>query len=255
MALPGQSQPNVAASPDGARLFYSGAALLLLALTFLGFDSFYLHGKAYLGRELHPAIRPLLIVHGIGMSLWMLLFVVQTMLIATRNRRVHMMLGQIGAVLSACMVILGLRVAVAAAQISPPQVIISGLSPRPFMIVPITIILAFALFVTVGLWNRRRPEIHRPMMLLAALAAMPAPLTRIYFLEMFIDGTRWERRFGESFGALVLGAFLLAMKWLLTRSFDRWFAAGYAALVVASVLMMRLATTREWDHIATFLVR
>jgi hypothetical protein len=93
------------------------------------------------------------------------------------------------------------------------------------------------------------------MMLLAALAAMPAPLTRVYFLETLINGTRWERHFGEYFATLVVGAFLLFMKWLLSRSFDRWFAMGYAAMAVASVVMMRFATTRLWDQIATFLLR
>jgi hypothetical protein len=40
-----------------------------------------LHGKAYPGRELAPEIRTLLIPHGIGMSAWFLLFLVQPLLI------------------------------------------------------------------------------------------------------------------------------------------------------------------------------
>ncbi|MGZ5017202.1 MAG: hypothetical protein ACXV8U_15600 [Methylobacter sp.] len=43
-------------SPKRTRLFYSGAAALLLALMFLGFLQFYLHGRAYPNRELAPSI-------------------------------------------------------------------------------------------------------------------------------------------------------------------------------------------------------
>ena len=95
------------ASHHRARLFYSGAAASLLILAFLGFQQFYLHGKAYPGRELAPPIRTLLILHGIAMSAWMLLFMAQTLLIVAGNRRVHIVLGRVGAVLAACIVLLG----------------------------------------------------------------------------------------------------------------------------------------------------
>ena len=90
-------QPNKPVSSNRARLFYSGAALLLLVLMFLGFQQFYLHGKAYPDRELAPPIRTLIILHGLGMSAWVLLFLVQPLLVASGNRRVHMMLGRVGA--------------------------------------------------------------------------------------------------------------------------------------------------------------
>ena len=242
-------------SPKRARLFYFGAAALLLVLMSLGFQQFYLHGKAYPNRELAPPIRTLLILHGIGMSAWMLLFLVQPLLIMTGNRRIHMMLGRIGAVLAACIVILGFRLGIDATQISPPDMIIWGLAPKQFMAVPIISIMIFAGFVSAGVWNRRRPEVHRPMMLLATLAAMPAAVSRIDSINALYHGTAWETVFGPFFGTLAIGAFFLAMKWLLTRSLDRWFAIGYAGLVVSSALIMQLASTRAWDHFASFLLR
>jgi small basic protein len=173
----------------------------------------------------------------------------------TGNRRIHMMLGQIGAVLAACIVILGFRLGIDATQISPPDMIIWGLAPKQFMAVPIISIMIFAGFVIAGVWNRRRPEVHRPMMLLATLAAMPAAVSRIDSINALYHGTAWETVFGPFFGTLAIGAFFLAMKWLLTRSLDRWFAIGYAGLVVSSALIMQLASTRAWDHFASFLLR
>ncbi|EIC28899.1 hypothetical protein Metal_1081 [Methylomicrobium album BG8] len=145
----------------------------------LGFQHFYLQGKAYPGRELAPPIRTLLILHGIGMSAWILLFLVQPLLIMTGNRRIHRMLGRIGAGLAACIAILGFRLGIEATLISPSELRIWGLSPKQFMAVPIVSILIFAGFVGIGVWQRRRPEVHRPMMLLASLAAMSAAVSRI----------------------------------------------------------------------------
>lgn len=248
-------QVNRPTSSNRARLFYSGAAVLLLALTFLGFQQFYLHGKAYPGRELAPPIRTLIILHGACMSAWVLVFLIQPLLIAAGNRRVHMMLGRFGAVLAVCVVILGWRLGIESTLITPPDLRIWGLAPKQFMAVPIISIMIFAGFVIIGVWNRRQPEVHRPMMLLAALAAVPAAVSRIDPINALYHETVWEAVFGPFFATLVVGAFLLAMKWLLTRSLNRWFAMGYAGLVVSSALIIQLATTQAWDHFASFLLR
>lgn len=247
-------QPNDPVSSNRVRLFYSGAALLLLVLMLLGFQQFYLHGKAYPDRELAPPIRSLIILHGVGMSVWVLLFLVQPLLVVAGNRRVHMMLGRIGAGLAACIVILGFRLGIEATRISPPGMIIWGLTPVQFMAVPIIGILIFAGFVIAGVWNRRRPQVHRPMMLLATLAAIPAAVSRIGPLSALYHGTLWEALFGPFFVTLVIGICLLALKWLLTRSLNRWFALGYAVLVISSALIMQLATTSAWDHFAGYLL-
>jgi len=241
-------------SPNRARLFYFGAAVLLLALMFLGFQQFYLHGKAYPNRELAPPIRTLLILHGASMLMWVLLFLVQPLLIVAGNRRVHMMLGRIGAVLAVGIVILGYRLAVEATRIKPPEMRLWGLDPKQFLAISIISITVFAVFVSVGVWNRRRPEVHRPMMLLATLAVIPAALDRTEFITSLYAGTVWGAVFGPFFGSLVIGMFLLALKWRLTRSLNKWFAIGYAGLVFSSASIMQLATTRAWDQFASFLL-
>jgi len=49
------------------------------------------------------------------------------------------------------------------------------------------------------------------------------------------------------FGPVVtLGALLLLVRWMMTRRFEREFAVGYAALVVVSVVVARLAVTDAW---------
>jgi len=52
-----------------------------------------------------------------------------------------------------------------------------------------------------------------------------------------------------------LAAILLIAKCLVSGSFDRWFAAGFAAFAVANVAISLGAKTRVWDHFAAFLLR
>lgn len=237
-----------------ARLFFSGAAALLLVLMFLGFRRFYLHGGAYPDRELTPPIRTLLVLHGLGMTAWMLLSIVQPLLILGRRHRLHRSLGMLGAALAAVIVVLGWKVGIEATRVDPPGLRIWGLSPREFMIVPIVSIAIFAVFVTAGVLARKRPDVHRPMMLLASLAVMPAAVSRIDALNALYAGTMWEALFGPFFMTLVVGAVLLVVRCVLARSFDRWFAAGYAALALSSVLIVRMATSGAWDTFAKFLL-
>ena len=249
-----QSQTKTLATPNYARLFYTGAALILLVLMLTGFQHFFLHGKAYPGRDIAPPIRSLIILHGITMSAWILLFLVQPLLIVSRNHRIHRSLGKIGAALAALIFILGWNAGIEATRIAPPDMIIWGLTPKQFMAVPIISVVIFVGFVAVGVWHRRRPAAHRPMLLLASLAAIPAAVSRIDAISALYRGTVWETLFGPFFGTLIVGALLLLVKCLLTRSLNRWFALGYAGLILASALIMQGAKTDAWDRLATFLL-
>jgi hypothetical protein len=93
------------------------------------------------------------------------------------------------------------------------------------------------------------------MMFLSVFAVIPAAVDRIDAIRGLYSGTVWGTIFGPFFGTLVLGLLCLIMKWLLTRSWDRWYAAGYTGLVLASALTMRLATTTVWNHFASSLLR
>jgi hypothetical protein len=237
------------------RWFYSVASLLLLVLTFIGFQQFYLHGQAYPGRPLAPPIRTLIIIHGCLMTVWMLLAVAQPLLVGTGRKRLHMKLGILGVVLASVIILAGLRIGIEAARVSPPELRVFGLAPKEFMAVPVVSILVFGLFVWFGVVNRRRPEVHRPMMLLASVTVISAATGRMTPLNALYAGTWWELVFSAFFMPLIFAAILLAAKCVVFRSFDRWFAGGFAALTVASVAISLGAKTTPWDRFATFLLQ
>src|SRR4051794_11127188 len=107
--IPVSKSAASSSKPTAERYFYSIATVLLLGLTLIGFQLFYFHGKAYPGRPLTPPIKPLIITHGVAMLFWMLLAITQPVLVASGNRRVHMALGKVSAILAACLVVLGIK--------------------------------------------------------------------------------------------------------------------------------------------------
>jgi len=251
----GHDRADSSASQYWTRLFYVGSASVMLILVLIGFRHFFLHGTAHPGRELTPKIRMLIIVHGISMTGWALAFLVQSLLIATRRRRIHMKLGPVTAVLAAFILVSGLWFNVASFRLVPPDFILWTLTMKQFMVLGFYTLFMFAAFVAVGIWYRRRPEIHRPMMLLATVSTMAPAIARIDVLNALYQGTVMERLFGPSLGMLILGATFLVVKWFVTRTIDGWYAIGYGVLASTQLLTIQFARTRAWDELASVLLR
>ena len=126
---------------------------------------------------------------------------------------------------------------------------------KQFMLLGFYTLFMFAAFVAVGIWYRRRPEIHRPMMLLATLSTMAPAIARIDALNALYQGTVLERIFGPSLGMLILGAAFCFVKWCVARTIDRWYVIGYGVLASTQLLTIQFARTRAWDQFASFLLR
>lgn len=247
--------PRTAAAPRGDRLFHTGAAALLLLLMLWGFERFYFHGRAFPDRPLTPPIRSLIITHGSAMAVWMLLFLLQPLLIVIRQRKTHLLVGRIGAVVALVVIYFGFRLGIESARVSPPDLHIWGLPAKQFMIVPIASIALFAGFLGAALATVRRPAAHRSLMLLATMSAMSAAISRIDALSNLYRGTVWEVWFGPFFITLLVALLFLGVKSMMAGSLDRLYAWGCAGLVLASAAIVHLAPSAAWDRVATFLLR
>ena len=111
------------------RLFRTMAAVALIAVVLSGFHSFCFQGRAHPGRELTPPIRGMIIMRGIAMPAWMLVFLAQPLLILVGNRRAHAWVGTIASFIAAAIVILGIKLGVESARFKPPGSSGSGVSP------------------------------------------------------------------------------------------------------------------------------
>jgi hypothetical protein len=218
--------------PDGSTYIVAALACGLIALT--GFArSYYL--KSLFG---NPPLPVLLHVHGVIMSSWCVLFIVQTYLVATHRVRLHRRLGIFGAVLSLLVVAIGTYATVAATAREVRSHVV-----RQFHFLfglNLVNLLVFAILVVSALTLRSRPEFHKRLMLMATLSILAPAVARITLLfthaPMFqiwafdlcvlifvlIDTVR-RRRLHPAFvwgGALLIGSFhltavALAAKWWL----------------------------------------
>ncbi len=246
--------PSVGRPRERLRLFYFASACLMLLITLVGFQQFYLHGKAHPGRDIAPPIKTLVIVHGLAMTGWVLLFLVQSFLITTKRHRVHMQLGRAAAAFAIVILVSGVMLSIESTRLAPPGFVIWSMSARQFMAVPFFGIWLFAGMVGVGVYYRRRSEIHRPMMLFATLSALAAATGRIEAVNAVYQGTVWERVFGPFLIVLIVGAVLVFLKWALTRTFDKWFAISYAVIFAAFLLTIQIARTPAWEKVVVILV-
>src|SRR5438477_10236003 len=161
------------------RRLYVWFAVFMPIIVLAGFArSYYL--KGFFGFPALPSV--LVQLHGIVMTSWVVLFVTQVTLVATGRTRTHQRLGVSGAVLAALVIVVGLLTAIAGAA--------RGSTPGPpalqFLTVPLFDIFVFAILVGTALYFRRsRLDIHKRLMLLAAVNLLPPAIVRIplHFIE------------------------------------------------------------------------
>jgi len=230
------------------RLFYGGMAVAMGLTVFAGFASTYylrfLTGgpKATLTNGPFTA---LVHVHGALFTAWVLLFIVQTALVASRHVAVHRRLGVAGAALAAAMVVAGTLMAIATAARGSAPV---GVDPLAFLVIPIFDIVLFATFVTAALALRRDKETHKRLMLLAYVSIMVAAVARLPGVLPLGPAAF----FGLSFLFVVAGGMY---DLLSRRRLHKAYLWGGALIVVSVPLRLAISGTGAWRALAELLTR
>lgn len=208
------------------RKFYSRMALFLVFLVLLGFaPSFYLKGLVPSYPRPNPTLPPWVILHGTVFSVWMLLVVTQTQLIGARKHAIHMQLGKLGMLFAVLMIPVMYLTAVW--QV-PRANQMPFTDPLTWTIVPLAVIIPFAILVWRGWENRRDVQMHKRLMLSAAIMVVMgpaigrlpiAPPTRVGLtillllgLLLFIPLFLWDRRtVGHTHPATRLGFWMASI--------------------------------------------
>ncbi|HEY6572443.1 MAG TPA: hypothetical protein VI198_03920 [Candidatus Eisenbacteria bacterium] len=171
--------PSAVAPRRQDRAFYTIMAVAIIFVVFAGFaPTFYLRGMF----ETKP-LSTLLILHGTLFTTWIVLLFVQTRLVATRRTPIHRKLGVAGGILAAVMPVVGVLAAIASAKkgFTPP----GGPPPLVFLAIPLTDMIVFPTLIGLGLYFRRRTDIHRRLMLLGTIAIMTPAIARIAIIRPF----------------------------------------------------------------------
>jgi hypothetical protein len=223
------------------RVVYTWAALAAVIIVFAGFARTY-YLKGVFGT---PELSGLLHLHGLVMTSWFALFFVQVRLVATHRADWHQRLGIFGAALAALIVGVGTLTAIAAAR--------AGHSPGPpplvFMAIPLGEMVVFPVLVILGLAYRRRPAVHKRLILLASLSMLTPAIARIP-LE-FVRNGGLPLFFGltDLFILLCVG-----FDTIKNRRLHPAFGFGFLFIFASQAFRFWLAGTPQWMRFATWLV-
>lgn len=224
------------------RRLYILAAILTPLIVLAGFARTYYLKPLFdtpnlAGRIVH--------LHGIVMTAWVVLFVVQVSLVATRRTKTHQRLGVLGACLAGLVVVVGVVTALyAAARGASP-----GPPPLSFLIIPLGDMLIFSILIGVALYFRRKLDVHKRLMLLAAINLLTPAIARIPFSFILNGGPL------AFFG--LTDVILLACVALDTYKHRRLhpvFLWGTIFVIAMQPLRLLLAGTDVWLRFATTLV-
>ena len=224
------------------RLFYTGMAVAFVVTVFAGFARTYFL-RPYFGT---PALTPLLHLHGIVFTSWLVLLFAQTALVAANRTRVHRRLGMAGAVLAALMVFVGCATAIIRAKEGAAPA--GAPSPLAFLTIPLGDMLVFAILVGAGFYFRRRPDVHKRLMLLATIAILPAATARLPFA--FIQEMGPLAFFGLADLFIVV---CLLYDLYARRRFHRATVWGGLLIIVSHPLRLVVGGTQAWLSFAEWL--
>src|SRR5579859_5204394 len=114
------ASPRPVVSPAARdRKFYTGMGLVMMLTALVGFSRTYFlglisgHATTITGRVPNATVH----LHAFLFTSWLVLFIMQTSLVATHRVKVHRKLGYLGVALGAAMIIVGARTAVEAARL------------------------------------------------------------------------------------------------------------------------------------------
>lgn len=226
----------------GERAFYLGATFGFLALVFWTF------ARTYFLKFLYgtPPLSTLLHVHAVVMSGWVVLLALQSALVTGRRIRWHRRVGVFGAGWAALLVVVGSVTTIHAAlrevrghtAQAAGQVIVTSLDLAQMAL--------FAAFVVIAIWQRRRPAVHRRLMLLTIACMLPDALARLPVRFMTND-------------LILVGIFgfvigIIAIDTIRHRRLHPAFGWGGATLLAAFTVLLFMATQRWWVELAMRLV-
>jgi len=237
--------PMSSRSTLGSR-FYSYVSILAGLVVFAGFyRTYYLKGAFDT-----PALPTLLHVHGVVMTLWFAVFILQVRLVAMHRVDLHRRVGVIAALLAALVVVVGTATAIAGAKRGyVPDIPGSPLPPLVFLVIPLTDLLVFTGLVTTALLLRRRSDIHRRLMVLAALSLLTPPISRIPLDLIHSGGIK------VYLGLTILFVLsCVAFDTVKNRRLHPAYGWGAGLIILSEPLRILLANTSAWMRFATWLV-
>ena len=226
---------------DNDQLFFICGATVAALVALVGFARTY-YLKTWFDT---PTLTPLVHLHGIVMTLWVSLYVVQTWLVASHRTHIHRRLGIFVALWALVVLVVGTTTGIMAAKLGHSP----GPPPLRFLVMPLGDMVVFGTLVLIGIYFRSKREMHRRLMLLATLGILTAAFGRLP-----LDFLLSHRPFSAfALTDLTVLAFV-AYDTFKHRRLHPAFAWGGLLIIVSQPIRFALSSTDAWMQFASWLV-
>jgi len=213
------------------RPFYIGASLLMGLIAVVGF------WPTYFGPLVTGTIaQPLLIhIHATVFTGWLVLFLTQAVLAATKQVRWHLRLGKIGIGYGALLVVVGLITGALRSSRLP-----LGGPAEDLLFAATADMVVFSGFFAAAIVYRRKPQVHKRLMMVAANMLLIAAVARMKFIPPPPAGL-------PLFVAIWFLPLIAAMAydWWSQRRVHAVYFIGVAAFIVR-ILAIAIHNTDAW---------
>lgn len=225
--------------------FFSAMAIFIVVAIIIGFARTYFLRPLFLPAPLTPLVH----FHGLVFTLWVILLVAQTRLVAAGRTNIHLRLGMVGIIIALLMEVFGILVPLAAAKDGDH---LKGMTVAATMAIQLMNTVTFPLLFGAAIYFRRQPATHKRLILLASLAIMAPAYVRILRQCCTVIPVR-----------PVFIAYLLVDLTVLTLFVYDWRTQGRVhratlwggfLVLAAHPLRFWLGTTSGWERIAAWLV-
>ena len=239
------SQPVAIAAPAssaGARAvvrrpLYVGLSALIATIAIVGFWATYF-GPLVRGTPNQPL---LLHLHAAVFVGWLVLLLTQTLLAASGRVKAHFAVGRVGVWYGAGLVLMGVWTAVSRAAFHMR----TGGPGAELLYVALLDMAIFAPFFGAAIAYRRKPQIHKRLMVVAATMLLIAAVGRFWFLpappmDLLVSSAIW-------FSPVLVA---MAHDWATARRVHPVYVLGLAAFVFRLVSPPLVIGTPVWSSIA-----
>lgn len=236
--------------PLSERRFFTWMSAAMAAVAFAGFArTYYLAG---FNDGPRPVLTAVVHLHGALSTAWIVLLILQTRLIANGRRDIHRLMGMAGVAVGAAILVTGTFVAInSERRVHTPANAGTLADPYVFLIFPFASVGLFALFATLGVLKRHRPDAHKRYMLLATASLIVPALARI------VTQATHGAVAGVAGAVVLVNGFLLAMAIHDLRTRGRLHPVtlwGGAVTVISEVLRFAIGFSEPWQALARMLM-
>jgi hypothetical protein len=226
---------TTAAAPVGPlrRPLYMGVSVLMAVIAVVGFWPKYF-GPLVFG----TLVQPLLIhIHAIVFTGWLVLFFAQAALAATKRVRLHLKVGRVGIWYGLLLIVVGLTTGVLRAAGREGD----GDGGR-LLYAAVADMVMFSGFFATAIVYRKKPQLHRRAMVVAATSLLVAAVARMEFLPagLFVHMALWST------------PVLLAMgvEFRNTRRIHPMYLLGLAVFTMRRISAVPVAESAAWGAFA-----